>query len=72
LTRNRLNGYSSQRGNDEVGSPLGQVFAELLRRLGCEPQITVLSLPVTYASMKNRDIDVFPSDNPFQKGQRRG
>ena len=34
-------------------------IAELRRRPGCQPQITVLSLPVTYASMKNRDIDVF-------------
>jgi glycine betaine/proline transport system substrate-binding protein len=31
----------------------------LLRDLGYAPQITVLSVPVTYASMKNRDIDVF-------------
>src|SRR5476651_673331 len=31
----------------------------LLRDLGYEPQVTVLSLPVTYASMKNKDIDVF-------------
>ncbi len=31
----------------------------LLRNLGYTPQVTVLSVPVTYASMKNRDIDVF-------------
>jgi len=31
----------------------------LLRDLGYNPQVTVLSVPVTYASMKNRDIDVF-------------
>ena len=35
------------------------LFAHLVRGLGYEPQITVLSVPVTYASMKNRDIDVF-------------
>jgi glycine betaine/proline transport system substrate-binding protein len=35
------------------------VFAELLRQLGYESQITVLSVPVTFASMRNRDIDVF-------------
>jgi glycine betaine/proline transport system substrate-binding protein len=31
----------------------------LLRDLGYLPQVTVLSVPVTYASMKNQDIDVF-------------
>ncbi len=35
------------------------LFGRLLRELGYEPAITVLSVPVTYASMKNRDIDVF-------------
>ena len=35
------------------------LFSRLLRDLGYLPQVTVLSLPVTYASMKNRDIDVF-------------
>ena len=33
--------------------------SEVLRRLGYEPQITVLSVPVTFASMQNKDIDVF-------------
>ena len=33
--------------------------SQLLRRLGYTPQVTVLSVPVTYASMKNKDIDVF-------------
>ncbi|MGH8268286.1 MAG: hypothetical protein ACRETS_13285 [Steroidobacteraceae bacterium] len=33
------------------------VFANLLRRRpGYQPEITVLSVPVTYASMKNKDI----------------
>ncbi|SSC66157.1 choline ABC transporter substrate-binding protein [Ciceribacter selenitireducens] len=31
----------------------------ILRALGYEPTVTVLSLPVTYTSMKNKDIDVF-------------
>ncbi len=35
------------------------VVTHLLRNLGYEPQITVLSVPVTFASMKNRDIDAF-------------
>ena len=41
----------------------------LLRRLGYDPQTTVLSVPVTYASMKNKDIDVFLGDwMPTQEG----
>ena len=35
------------------------VVSHLLQNLGYEPQITVLSVPVTFASMKNRDIDAF-------------
>lgn len=35
------------------------LFSALVRDLGYEPQTTVLSVPVTYASMKNNDIDVF-------------
>src|ERR1700722_14979737 len=35
------------------------LVANLLGELGYEPQVTVLSVPVTYASMKNKDIDVF-------------
>jgi glycine betaine/proline transport system substrate-binding protein len=35
------------------------LVARLLKDLGYAPEITVLSVPVTYASMKNRDIDVF-------------
>ena len=31
----------------------------LLRTLGYKPVVTVLSVPVTYAAMKNKDIDVF-------------
>jgi glycine betaine/proline transport system substrate-binding protein len=33
--------------------------SHLLRRLGYQPEVTVLSVPVTYASLKNKDIDVF-------------
>ena len=44
-------------------------FSVLLRHLGYQPQITVLSVPVTYASMKNKDIDVFLGDwMPTQEG----
>jgi glycine betaine/proline transport system substrate-binding protein len=35
------------------------VFATLVRKLGYQPSITVLSVPVTYASLKHKDIDVF-------------
>ncbi len=35
------------------------VFAALVRKLGYQPSITVLSVPVTYASLKHKDIDVF-------------
>ena len=35
------------------------IFSALARHLGYRTQITVLSVPVTYASMKNKDIDVF-------------
>ena len=35
------------------------VLAQLLTQLGYQPKTTVLSVPVTFASMKNRDIDVF-------------
>jgi glycine betaine/proline transport system substrate-binding protein len=33
--------------------------SRLVRLLGYTPTVTVLSVPVTYASLKNRDIDVF-------------
>ena len=35
------------------------VTARILTALGYEPRIDVLSVPVTYASLKNKDIDVF-------------
>ncbi|HEY5101703.1 MAG TPA: choline ABC transporter permease subunit [Steroidobacteraceae bacterium] len=44
----------------------------LVRELGYEPQVTVLSLPVTYASMKNKDIDIFLGNwMPSQEADRR-
>ena len=45
--------------------------AELLRSIGYKPTITVLSVPVTFASMKNKDIDVFLGNwMPTQKADR--
>ena len=35
------------------------IASEILKGLGYTPKVTVLSVPVTYASMKNKDIDVF-------------
>jgi len=35
------------------------VATEILKGLGYTPKTTVLAVPVTYASMKNKDIDVF-------------
>jgi glycine betaine/proline transport system substrate-binding protein len=33
--------------------------AEVLKGLGYEPEVEILSVPVTYASLKNKDIDIF-------------
>ena len=45
--------------------------SHVLRRLGYDPKVTVLSLPVTYASLRNRDIDVFLGNwMPSQKADR--
>ena len=47
------------------------LVTETLRMLGYQPQITVLSVPVTFASMKNHDIDVFLGDwQPMQEADR--
>jgi glycine betaine/proline transport system substrate-binding protein len=35
------------------------IFSVLVRQLGYGSQVTVLSIPVTFTSMKNKDIDVF-------------
>jgi len=48
------------------------LFSTLLGQLGYEPKVTVLSLPVTYTSMKNRDIDIFLGNwMPSQEADRK-
>jgi glycine betaine/proline transport system substrate-binding protein len=45
--------------------------AQLLRSLGYTPTITVLSVPVTFASLQNKDIDVFLGNwMPTQEADR--
>jgi glycine betaine/proline transport system substrate-binding protein len=45
--------------------------AEVLKSIGYEPTVTVLSVPVTFASMENKDIDVFLGNwMPSQQGDR--
>jgi len=45
--------------------------SELLRSIGYMPQTTVLSVPVTFASMQNKDIDVFLGNwMPTQEADR--
>jgi glycine betaine/proline transport system substrate-binding protein len=47
------------------------ILGRLLTDLGYESRITVLSLPVTYAAMKNKDIDVFLGNwMPSQEADR--
>jgi len=48
------------------------LFSVLLTNLGYQPQVTVLSVPVTFASMKNKDIDVFLGNwMPTQEADRK-
>ncbi len=48
------------------------LFGRLARELGYQPAITVLSLPVTYASLKNRDLDIFLGNwMPAQEADRK-
>ncbi len=48
------------------------LFSTLVRQLGYDSQVTVLSVPVTYASMKNKDIDVFLGNwMPTMEGDRK-
>jgi len=48
------------------------IVSDLLNELGYESRITVLSVPVTYASMKNKDIDVFLGNwMPSMEGDRK-
>ena len=45
---------------------------ELLRDIGYTPTVTVLSVPVTFASLQNKDIDVFLGNwMPTQEADRR-
>ncbi len=46
------------------------LFSALVRELGYDSQVTVLSVPVTYASMKNKDIDVFLGNWIADHGRR--
>ncbi len=44
---------------------------ELLRNIGYLPKVTVLSVPVTFASLQNNDLDVFLGNwMPAQEGDR--
>ena len=48
------------------------VFSTLLRHLGYQPVVTVLSVPVTFTSLKNKDLDVFLGNwMPAQEGDRK-
>jgi choline ABC transporter permease protein len=48
------------------------LFSALVQGLGYDAQVTVLSVPVTYASMKNKDIDVFLGNwMPSMEGDRK-
>ncbi len=47
------------------------VTSQLLRRLGYTPKITVLSVPVTFASLADKDLDVFLGNwMPTQEADR--
>ncbi len=47
------------------------LVAQLLRTIGYSPTITVLSVPVTFASMQNKDVDVFLGNwMPAQEADR--
>ena len=47
------------------------LFAEVLTPLGYQPKITVLSVPVTFAALKNKDVDIFLGNwMPSQTGDR--
>jgi glycine betaine/proline transport system substrate-binding protein len=48
------------------------LVGQLLRSIGYTPTITVLSVPVTFASLQNRDIDVFLGNwMPAQEADRK-
>jgi glycine betaine/proline transport system substrate-binding protein len=47
------------------------LVTQLLRSIGYSPTITVLSVPVTFASLQNKDLDVFLGNwMPAQEGDR--
>jgi len=47
------------------------LVSELVRSIGYTPTVTVLSVPVTFASMRNKDIDVFLGNwMPSQEADR--
>src|ERR1700722_6855927 len=47
------------------------LVTQLLRSIGYTPTVTVLSVPVTFASLQNRDIDVFLGNwMPAQEADR--
>ena len=47
------------------------IASELLYRLGYTPRVTVLSVPVTFASLRNKDMDVFLGNwMPTQEADR--
>jgi glycine betaine/proline transport system substrate-binding protein len=46
--------------------------AEILKSIGYQPSITVLSVPVTFTSLQNRDVDVFLGNwMPSQEADRK-
>jgi glycine betaine/proline transport system substrate-binding protein len=48
------------------------LVGQLLRTIGYKPNITVLSVPVTFASLQNKDIDVFLGNwMPAQEADRK-
>ena len=48
------------------------IASEIMKGLGYTPKTTVLAVPVTYASMKNKDIDVFLGNwQPSMDGDRK-
>src|ERR1700726_1921084 len=48
------------------------LVGQLLHSIGYKPSITVLSVPVTFASLKNKDIDVFLGNwMPAQEADRK-
>src|SRR6201990_1014200 len=53
-------------------SSTSALFSVLVRQLGYDSQVTVLSIPVTFTSMKNKDIDVFLGNwMPTMEGDRK-